>query len=141
MKIQKGHEDAISAAEKHAVECLREIKDHSNMNATGNAQSTAPWTLSERLAKRRKFGHVTESYINCKFILGSVAEVERLFSMPKYVMAESRRSRNPQLFEAIMYPKFNERFGDARLVSDAVNGARSARFELESWFMSSNRRV
>ncbi len=105
VKIQRGHEDEMSAAEKHAVECLRKIEDHSNMNATGNAQSTAPRTISERLAKRRKVGHGTESYINCDFILGSVAEVERLFSMAKYVMAENRRSLTPQLFEAIMFLK------------------------------------
>ncbi len=40
-----------------------------------------------------------------------------------------------------MFLKFNERFWDAQLVSDAVNGARSARAKLESRFMSSNRRV
>ncbi len=59
----------------------------------------------------------------------SVAEVERLFSMAKYVMAENRQSLTPQLFEAIMFLKFNERFWDALLVSDALNGARSARVE------------
>ncbi len=61
--------------------------------------------------------------------MGSVAEVERLFGMAKYVMAENRLSLTPQLFEAIMFLKFNERFWDAQLVSDAVNGARSARVE------------
>ncbi len=30
-----------------------------------------------------------------------------------------------------MFPKFNERFWDAQLVSDAVNGARSARVEAQ----------
>ncbi len=44
-------------------------------------------------------------------------------------MAENRRSLNPQLFEAIMILNFNERFWDAQLVSDAVNGARLARVE------------
>ncbi len=44
-------------------------------------------------------------------------------------MAENRRSLTPQLFEAIMSLKFNERFWDAQLVSDAVNEARSARVE------------
>ncbi len=33
------------------------------------------------------------------------------------------------MFEAIMFLKFNKRFWDAQLVSDAVNGARSARVE------------
>ncbi len=44
-------------------------------------------------------------------------------------MAENRRSLTPQLFEATMFFKFNESCWDAQLVSDAVNGARSARVE------------
>ncbi len=43
-------------------------------------------------------------------------------------MAENRRS---QLFKAIMFLKFKERFWDPQLVSDAVNGARSARVEAQ----------
>ncbi len=35
------------------------------------------------------------------------------------------------MFEAVVFLKFNERFWDAPLVSDAVNGARSAR--VEAW--------
>ncbi len=85
--------------------------------------------MSERLAKRRKVEHGTESYINCDFILRSVAEIERLFSMAKYVMAENIRSLTPHLFEAIMFLKFNERFWDAQLASEAVNGAHLARVE------------
>ncbi len=91
VKIQRGYKDEMFAAEKHAVECLRKIEDHSNNNVTENAQSTAPRIMSERLAKRRKVEHGTESYINCDFILRSVAEVERLLSMAKYVMPENRR--------------------------------------------------
>ncbi len=59
----------------------------------------------------------------------TVSEVERLFSMAKYVMAENRRSLTPHFFEAIMFLKFNERFWDAQLVSNAVHGAHSARVE------------
>ncbi len=44
-------------------------------------------------------------------------------------MAENWRPLTPQLFEEIMFLKFNERFSHAQLVSDAVNGARSARVE------------
>ncbi len=67
---------------------------------------------------------------NCKHIRLSTPSYE-FFSHTKYVMAENRRPQTPQLFEANMFLKFNERFWDAQLFSDAVNGARSARAKLE----------
>ncbi len=35
---------------------------------------------------------------DCNFILGSVAEVERVFSFAKYVLSDNRRCMTPQLF-------------------------------------------
>ncbi len=45
------------------------------------------------------------------FILGSVAEVERVFSFAKYVLSDSRRCMTPPtFFEALMFLKINSRF-------------------------------
>lgn len=79
--------------------------------------------MSERLAKRRKVNQESGDYVNLDFILGAVAEVERVFIMAKYVMKENRRIMTPQLFEAIIFLKCNERFWDADLVSDIIHQA------------------
>lgn len=65
-----------------------------------------------------------QAYMNCDFILGSVAEVERLFSFYKYFLTQNRRSSTPQLFEAIVFLKLNERFWNSHIVRDDVNFAR-----------------
>ncbi len=66
---------------------------------------------SERMAKRRKRDEETSNYIDCNIILGSFAEVERVFSFAKYVLSENRRCMSPQHIEALMFLKINSRFG------------------------------
>ncbi len=66
-------------------------------------------TITERIAKKRKKNREGSAYIGCNFILGSVAEVERVWSIAKYVLSEQRRGMTPQMFEAIMFLRYNER--------------------------------
>ena len=68
--------------------------------------------------------------MDCRFIVGSVAVVERLWSTGKYVMPSHRSSMNPYLFESIMFLRFNSRFWDANITAEAVNTARSERGSL-----------
>ena len=51
------------------------------------------------------------------FLLGSVAEVERLWSIAKYVLTQKRRGMSPQVFEALMILKMNEPFWDSALAT------------------------
>ncbi len=60
-------------------------------------------------------------------MLGSVAEVERVFTAAKYVLYENRRFMTPQILEAIMFLKFSSRFCDAPLVEKAIKEARKER--------------
>ncbi len=69
----------------------------------------------------------TSNYIDCNFILGSVAEVERVFSFAKYVLSDNRRCMTPQPFQALMFLKINSRFWDAALVEEAIGEARKER--------------
>ena len=48
-----------------------------------------------------------ELYIDCRFIFGSAARAERLFSHCKYIKTETRNRLTPQLFEAITFLKSN----------------------------------
>ncbi len=50
------------------------------------------------MAKSRKTDEETRNYIDYNFILGPVAEEERVFSLAKYVLSENRRGMTPQIF-------------------------------------------
>ncbi len=62
--------------------------------------------MTDRLKrKKQKFNEVQDRYINCDFIIGSVAEVERLWLLAKYILADTRKSTSPLAFEAIIVPE------------------------------------
>ena len=48
-------------------------------------------------------------YIDCRFIFGSAARVERLFSHCKYIKTETRNRLTSQIFEAITFLKSNKK--------------------------------
>ena len=51
------------------------------------------------------------NYINLEFILGSAAEVKRIWSMAKYILVQERRHMSPKLFECFfIIMKYNQRF-------------------------------
>ncbi len=107
--------------EKAAVSILK--KPSSSSGTTGLEGTFSTNNISERMAKRRKRDEETSSYIDCNFILGSIAEVERVFSFAKYLLSDTRRCMTPQLFEALMFLKINSRFWDAALVEKAIGEA------------------
>lgn len=79
--------------------------------------------MKERLKKRRKRAEIAEDSLNCDFILGSVAEVDCLWRVAKYVISENRRRMKPQLLEAVVLLMMNGRLWDAELVTDAMYNA------------------
>ena len=92
--------------------------------------------IAERLAKRRRIGDPSKDYIDCSLILGSSAEVERVFSMGKNVLAPVRHAMTPQIFEALLFLSYN-RLWDEQLVSEAIGLARSSRNVINSTLNSS----
>ena len=124
VKLQKGLHNELDENEKNAVCCLLKGNFLGELSPEAEYQEAA-LGMKERLAKRRKNEVSNDQYVNCDFILGSAAEVERLWSIAKYVLTENTRSMTPQMFEALMFLRLNERFWDEQLVSEAINGARS----------------
>ena len=62
-------------------------------------------------------------YVNCDFIFGSCAEVERLWSIAKFILTSERKGNmSPFLFEAIVFLKMNQRLWD---LSDVVSADHS----------------
>lgn len=80
----------------------------------------------ERLAKRLKTEEQDPSneYINCDFILGSAAEVERLWSIAGKVFPKDRANMHPIQVEALLFLRINKRFWDKREVVEAIRQAK-----------------
>ncbi len=74
VKIQKGAAHDLLLDEKKAVAILRKKA----VVTPGLGSTRRARTMEEKLAKRRKKNGDVQDYIDCSFILGSVAEVERL---------------------------------------------------------------
>lgn len=68
----------------------------------------------------------------CNFILGSVAEVERLWSSAKHLLGEKRHAMTPLLLEALLFLRFNECFWDEKLVAQAISHSRAERAKMRS---------
>lgn len=83
--------------------------------------------LLEARKKRRTMpgGHM--GYGNVDFILGSAAQVERLWSIADNVLTDKRKATTLLLFESIMFLRMNERFWNVHLIRDAFHMSRSDR--------------
>lgn len=119
----------LTDAEKEAVLVLR--KDGGAGDAAEGGSDAAEMTLVQKIrAGKRKQREETvgeTQYHDSNFILASAAEVERLWSHAGLVLTKARRGMTPMLLEAILFLKFNRRFWDQNLVSEAYAMNRSAR--------------
>ena len=85
--------------------------------------------------KKRKAGVLEKSqdspYQNVDYVCGSAAEVERLWSLCKYILTNTRSRMTPNLFEALVFFKVNYDYWDAASVqvayTNALNGLQSDR--------------
>ena len=74
---------------------------------------------------KRKINNTKDEdlYIDCRFIFGSAARAERLFSHCKYIKTETRKRLTPQLFEAVIILKSNRELWEnsQQLISRAIS--------------------
>ena len=116
--------------------CIRiqnqpQIQDASEENEQGETASFAS-RFRDRM-KKRKAGELERSqyspYQNVDYICGSAAEVERLWSLCKYILTNTRSRMTPNLFEALIFLKVNYDYWDAAAVqvayTDALKGSQS----------------
>eukprot|EP00171_Calliarthron_tuberculosum_P000083 IDg83t1 len=77
--------------------------------------------MAEKLASgKHRCIEAPSKFRNCRFILGSAVEVERLWSVCKYILTDHRKSTTPRLFESLIFLKVNATFWDQGLVSEAM---------------------
>ena len=119
----------MSESEWEACEMLR-IQDGSNSRTRETAVLRTSVLMSERIAsKKRKRIEDNCEFMNCDFILGSVAEVERLWSIAKRVLTDDRKEKSPIVFEALVFLNVNREYWDEQCVKEAMARSCSARVQ------------
>lgn len=101
VKIQSGQSKDLTKAEKTAVKNLKRAipsdlslpNERSGLNTSSASNIN---DMSARLARRRKIEPSTKQYINCDFMFGSVALIESLWSMTKFIVNDIRSCLSPQ---------------------------------------------
>ena len=126
IKLQENCPQDMTDDEKQSVECLR--LDAADAAGPADAANDAEvLSINERRKKRRKLSALPKRYMDCGFILGSVAEVERVWSIAKHLLGDVRHKMAPMMLEALLFLRFNERFWDEQLVAKAISHARTER--------------
>ena len=86
----------------------------------------SPLSLARATERKRKKEQMEmdtlggTGYVDCDFILGSVAEVERLWSLVSYILPDHRKSMQPIHVEALVFLTVNESYWDKALVLEAI---------------------
>ena len=123
VKIQRGESGAMNDAEKLACVSLLKVHQVAAEDEAAGAEVEEEETDFLDVVRAEEAAALkgnTSQYINCDFILGSVAEVERLWSTAKHILTEERRGMmHPILFEALLFLKENHRLWGLEEVVDA----------------------
>ena len=125
VKIQRNQVADLTDEEKEAVSSL--LKPNCNIvdeviGGRNNDDYDSFDELDNQENVARRYGPNQEDlrYVNCDFIFGSCAEVERLWSIAKFILTDERKGKmSPVVFEAILYLKMNERFWDLNDITAA----------------------
>ncbi len=73
------------------------------------------------ISKGRKITSSTVKYIDSRFICGSNAEVERLWSVAKHILQNNCKSIFPMLLETLLLLKVNKAYWDISVVHEAMS--------------------
>ena len=138
VKIQTGKEADLGEAEKREVRNLlvsnqefcgivsEETDDEEeDVEQESRPAVASPQSMKDFLSRPLVHEKPSQRYINCDFVFGSCAEVERLWSIAGNILTDNRKSMAPQLFEAILFLRVNQRFWNNDTVLEAVHNAKS----------------
>ena len=124
-KIQNGTTELMTAGEKEACESLLVIDDG---NSSGSDREEEI-EYEERLRRRKRQRENPSGYRNCDFILGSAAEIERLWSIATNVLTDERKKMSPLMLEAVLFLRVNCRLWDVQTVKQALHMSRNERID------------
>ena len=131
IKIQDEKVHTLTTEETAAVEPLladhvnalvEEASDEDDEDDGPASQAESQESFMESFNKRQKVEKqgANKGYVNCDFILGSAAEIERVWSTAELILRKARFRMTPILFEALIYLKYNSRYWNKHLVKQAI---------------------
>ncbi len=106
----------------NAAKILKVPRQNNNATADADAAPPDPRLMSPTEQKRQRLldDSTPNTYVNCDYILGSVAEVERLWSLARNVLPYNRGRTQPLRVEALLFLKVNDRFWNQVTVEEAL---------------------
>lgn len=127
VKIQRQEYSTMTHEERSAALPLKKPTEPCD-STDGTTQDEDVLTMSGILDRRkRRRVEQDHPYMNLNFILGSSAEIERLFSIAGRILADQRRNMTPMLFEALVFLKVNRGYWDFRTVLSAMGNSNSSK--------------
>lgn len=143
LQLSKGQR--LTPEERNSVSCLvlplPTNVDNNNHDAAGggDAHDINPQDLSyaqqlELRMKRRKTTHAEMSimqYLNLDMLSGTSVSCERLFSLAKFILTDTRKSTSPAVFEAILLLKVNRSEWNVQSVGKAMGRTTGAQFSAD----------
>ena len=132
VKIQNGEEKDLTITEKHAVRCLFV----SELNQSDPEKLNVANRMGERLAKKRRTTDTSGNYIDCSFIIGSAAKVERLWRIGNYVLASHRPSMTPQSIWSHPFSSWEQAFLGREVGSESNRNGTYRTFESKNGWSS-----
>jgi hypothetical protein len=114
----------LSNGGKEACTHLKKVEAVATPGANAdNDANNIHLTMQEQIKRQKKENaeNIEDIYMNLDPICGSAAEVERLWSIAKYILTVQRKSMTPQMFKALLFLKMNEHFWDLELIQRAVH--------------------
>ena len=110
----------MTDAEKHACKALKISTNTSVMVDESEDNGTHELLQAINRNKKRRTEGNDCGYINVDFILGSTAEIERIWSIAKYLLSDNRKKIEPEVFEALLFLKANHAYWDINNIQTAM---------------------
>ena len=123
IKIQLGKSNTLTQNEKNAVQKLLKhgVQPVQEMSDDEEGNSIVAIFNKKRRIELSEVGE----YVNCDFILGSAAEVERVWSRAELILTKKRFRLAPIVLEAVMFLKLNYKHWDKNTVALAMRNVSS----------------
>jgi len=126
-KMQKRAGSTLNEEEIAAVEQWMPEKTVPTNNRTTTPATAADFfaQASTSVGGKRKSDDISQGYDDCMdHVIGSAAEVERLWSIARYILTTTRTSMTPVLFEALLFLRAHRELWDENTVKAAIHAVR-----------------
>ena len=110
LKVMREEESNLLPAEAATLTIFLLVEETPTATADQSPKKKMKERLAEMKAARLNVGHLKSKYLLAikRAILGSAAEVERVWSMAGRVLTKDWASMSPLVFKCIMYLKYNK---------------------------------